>query len=161
DGLDRADSRGKRNGEGFVSAGDSRAIAAIGKTVCCGELRGAAGNTDRVGAIWLRTRGIYGRGATEKREVRTGVGGNDFSGRNRGHESSDTGESASRAGKPHDRTIGRNTIDSGGRARDQCNPPQPGGGNSQRQVSRGLVLPAAGSDAGTGPVARAQSGYRV
>ena len=48
--------------------------------VCGGELRGAAGKFDRVGAFWIRARGVYGGGAAAQGEIRVGFGRDDFSG---------------------------------------------------------------------------------
>src|SRR5260370_611288 len=79
-GLDGADFRRERHGKRLAGAGDSRALATQWKSLRGGELRGVAGNADRVGTVWLRARRIYRRGAAEKREIRAGLRWNDFPG---------------------------------------------------------------------------------
>src|SRR5213079_2580762 len=58
--------------------GDSCAFATERQSVCGGELRGTAGDTHRIGIVWLRAGSVYGRGAAEKREIRAGSGGTIF-----------------------------------------------------------------------------------
>ena len=67
-------------GKDLVGAGNSCTVAARGETFRGGELRGAAGNVDRIGAVWLRTRRVHGCGAAEEREIRAGVERNAVSG---------------------------------------------------------------------------------
>src|SRR6266404_5308034 len=69
DGFHDIDPWRERNRKGFAGAGDSCAFAASGKGVRGRELRGAAGDADRIGTIWLRAWGVYGRGAAEKGKV--------------------------------------------------------------------------------------------
>ena len=80
DGFHRVDFGREWHRKGFAGAGDSRALASQWQTLCCGELRRAPGNADRVGIIWLRARSLYRRGAAEKRKIRAGVQRNDLSG---------------------------------------------------------------------------------
>ena len=77
--------------------------------VCSRELRGATGEFDRIGIVRVRERRVHRRRAAAQGEIRAGAGGTISSGRDRRHESTNSGESAAGAGKSQNRTAGRHS----------------------------------------------------
>ena len=106
-----------------------------------GELRGAAGEPDRVGAVRLRAGRLHRRARPEEGPLRAGPRRHDLPRRDRRAHALDAGEAAARAARARDRAAGRGAGDQGERARDRGHQQGPRGRGEGRGLPRGPLLP--------------------